>query len=153
MRAKTLSAESDVAGVEQSLGFDEQSLGILGGRADAALDESLDLALGQRAHEGVHHLALMEGDHRRDRLNPQLLGDLGIGVDIHLGEPHLAAPRRHDLLDDRRELAAGAAPGRPEIDQHQTPRRFVDDLGAKVLERHVDDVRAGGGGGLGRLID
>ena len=83
------------------------------------LDERGDLALRQRAHEAVDRLAVDEGDHRRDRLDAHLARDGRMLVDVHLDQLDLALGGLHDLFQDRRELLAGAAPRRPEIDQHR----------------------------------
>ena len=65
------------------------------------LDEGLDLAFGQGAHEAVDRLAVLEGDDGRDRLDAELAGDLRMVVDVHLDQPHLAAWRPDGLLQDR----------------------------------------------------
>ena len=92
--------------------------------ADQLLDEGLDLALGQRAHEAVDRLALLEGDDGGDRLDAELAGDLRMLVDVHLDQLDLALGALDHLLDHRGQLLAGAAPGRPEIDQHRLRHRF-----------------------------
>ena len=87
-------------------------------RRDELVDDRLDLGFGLRAHEAVDRLAVDEGIDGGQRLDAELLGDGGVLVRVHLGEADLALGRAHHLLDDGGELAAGAAPGRPEIDQH-----------------------------------
>jgi hypothetical protein len=67
-------------------------------------------------------------------------------VDVHLDELHLALGGAHRLFEHRRELLAGAAPGRPEIDQHRLPLRFLDDVLDEVLRGRVLDQRVRGGG-------
>ena len=50
---------------------------------------------------------------------PELAREWRMVVDVHLDQLHLALGGLHDLLEHRGELLAGAAPGRPEIDQHR----------------------------------
>ena len=121
-------------------------------RPVTTLDEGLHLALGQRADEAVDRLAVDEGDDRRDRLDAELAGDRGMVVDVHLDEAHLALRGRHRLLEDRRQLLAGAAPRRPEIDQDRDAARGLDHVGAEVLGRRVlDEIVAAGGARLSAL--
>src|ERR1019366_4239885 len=49
-------------------------------------------------------------------------------VDVHLDQLDLAVCGTDRFLDDRRELTAGAAPWRPEVDQHRLALRFLDDV-------------------------
>ena len=49
-------------------------------------------------------------------------------VDVDLDHPDLAAVRQHDLLQNWRQLLAGAAPGRPEIDNDRNLARRLDDI-------------------------
>ena len=59
---------------------------------------------------------------------PICLGNRRVMVDVHLDQLDLAAGGTHRLLQDRRELTAGAAPLRPEVDQHRLALRFLDDV-------------------------
>ena len=104
------------------------------------VDEGVDLALRHRAHEAVGGLAVDEGDHGRNRLDPHLAGDRRMLVDVHLDQLDLALGGADRLFEDRRELAAGTAPGRPEVDQHRLALRFLDDvlhegLGGRFLDQ------------------
>src|SRR5262249_21637585 len=59
-------------------------------------------------------------------------------------ELHLAFGGTDHFLQDRRELLARSAPGRPEIDQHRLALRFLDHvlhegLGGRVLDKIVRD--------------
>ena len=129
-----------------SAGFQQ----ILGLAADAILGQPLqegdDLALRQRPHEAVGRLAVDEGDHRRDRLDAHLAGDRRMVVDVHLDELDLALGRLDGLLQDRGELLARPAPGRPEIDQHRLALGFLDDVFDEGLRRRVldDGIRRNG---------
>jgi hypothetical protein len=140
----------DIGGVEaQHLGIDlrrgggiafcQHGLGLLQDLGDIRfarrrhalgefVDEGVDLALRHRAHEAVGGLAAHEGDHGRDRLNAHLAGDGRMLVDIHLDQLDLALGRADRLFENGRELSAGSAPGRPEIDQHRLALRFLDDV-------------------------
>ena len=152
----------DIGGIEtQYLGIDlgcrgrvafrQHGLGLLQDLCDIRLarrrhalgelvDEGVDLALRHRAHEAVGGLAAHERDHGRDRLNAHLAGDGRMLVDIHLDQLDLALGRADRLFENGRELAAGSAPGRPEIDQHRLTLRFLDDvlhegLGGRLLDQ------------------
>ena len=109
------------------------------------LHEALDLAFRLGAHEAVHRLPLVEGEHGRNRLDAQLLRDLRILVDVDLDQRHLAAGVSHRLLQNRRELLAGAAPGRPEIDDHRRLLRRLDHVGGEALGRRVLRLRRAAG--------
>ena len=61
-------------------------------------------------------------------------------VDVHLDQLDLAVGGADGLFEDRRELAARAAPRRPEVDQHRLALRFLDDvlherLGGRLLDQ------------------
>ena len=45
-------------------------------------------------------------------------GDLRVVVDVDLRDRELAVELGGELLEDRRDRLAGAAPGGPEIDEH-----------------------------------
>ena len=60
-------------------------------------------------------------------------------VDVHLDELDLALGGAHRLFQDRRELLAGAAPRRPEIDQHRLALEFLDHVLHEGLCRGVLD--------------
>ena len=100
----------------------------------------------QRALEQVEDLALPEGDDGRHRLQRQAhlrqLRDQGaVLVDVDLDQPHAAAGGLHHLLERRRQRLAGAAPGRPEIDQDGDLARRLDDvLHEGLLVAVLDDA-------------
>jgi len=83
------------------------------------VDKGRDLAFRHRAHETIGGLAVDESDHGRDRLDTHLARNRRMFVDVHLDQLDPALCSTDRLLDDRRELAAGAAPRRPEVDQHR----------------------------------
>ena len=62
-------------------------------------------------------------------------------VDVHLDELDLALGGLHHLFQDRRELLAGAAPRRPEIDQHRLALGFLDHVLHEALRGRVLDHR------------
>ena len=111
--------------------------------------EALDLAFRLGAHEAVDRLPLVEGEHGRNRLDAELLRDLRVLVDVDLDQRHLAAGVSDRLLQNRRELLAGAAPGRPEVDDHRRLLRRLDHVGGKALGRRVLRLR----GAAGRLAN
>ena len=63
-------------------------------------DKCLELAFGDGAHKAVHGLAVLEGIDGGDRLDAQRLRQVGVLVDIDLGQlDPVAAHRRGGLLD------------------------------------------------------
>src|SRR5215207_5435703 len=95
-----------------------------------------DRALGTDAHERPHDLALVVEVHCRKTRDAVLRGRDRVGIGIHLDDRQLLALLVGDLLEDRRELTARAAPGSPEVDQH----------GAVSLEHLLIEVGVGDGG-------
>ena len=137
--AEQLRRVVDVAGGERRLGGFEVRRDVARGVADQARDKGVDARLGQRSHEAVDRTAVLEGEHGGDRLHAHLAGDLRVVVDIELDQPDRALRRAHRLFQDRRELAAGPAPRRPEIDQHRHLARGLDHVAHEVLGGGVLD--------------
>ena len=102
------------------------------------LDETDDL---------VDDLAALEDHHGRDAAHHVLHGRLGVVVDVELAHRDLARVIGRQRLDRRREHAAGAAPLRPEVDDHRLRRlehRAVPVTvreGLHVLRSHVCALR------------
>ena len=113
-----------IAGLQRLVGCRQRG-GRVHGRllAQQALDERLHRAFRLRALEAVERASVAERVDRRDGLDAQLIGERLVLVDVDLDEAHLAVVGADHLLQDRRELLAGAAPGRPEIDQHRRRAR------------------------------
>ncbi len=101
------------------------------------VDELLDGVLRVGAHEAVDDCAVLDGVHGRDRLHLERLAQAGVLVDVHLDQHDLAVGLVDDLLDDRPEGLARAAPRRPEVDDDRDLRGLVDDVG---LEGGVGDI-------------
>eukprot|EP01036_Dinobryon_divergens_P049822 gene49822-66739_t len=111
-------------------------------RATDLLDEGLDLAFRQGAHESVRRATIDEGDDGGDRLDAELTCDGRMVVNVHLDELDAAACLVHRLFDDRRQLATGTAPRRPEIDQDGLTARFLNDILAEGrCGRILDQIR------------
>jgi len=109
-------------------------------------DEALDLAFRQGADEAVHRPALEEGIDRGDRLDAHLRRQLLVLVDVDLDQAHGALGLGHRLLQRRTQLLAGAAPGRPEIDDDRHLLGGVDDVRHEALGVAVLDQGPGPGG-------
>src|SRR5690606_29700654 len=77
--------------------------------------------------------------HQRDALHPEHLGQPRVAVDVHLGQYPGAAAFDRELLQHRRELLAGAAPLRPEVDHHRRRERALEHLGLEGGLGDVDD--------------
>ena len=129
----------DVAGRQRGLGGLEIGGGVAGSSPIRRAMKALTRDFRQRAHEAVDRPAVLEGEHRRDRLHAHLAGNLRMLVDIELDQPDRALCRPHGLFQDRRELAAGTAPRRPEIDQHRHLARGLDHVAHEVFGGGVLD--------------
>src|SRR5204862_6318241 len=87
-----------------------------------------------RADHGLLRLTVLEEDRGRDREDAVARRVLRVLVDVHLGEKDLVLVAR-ELLEDRRDGPARAAPGSPEVDDDGL--RGLEDL---LLERVVGDL-------------
>ena len=137
-------------GVLQQLGdfVAGRRAGRAAGRLHQMVDELLDLALRHRPHEAVDRPAAEEGVDRRDRLDAKLLGQHLVLVDVDLDQLHLALGFLHHLLDGGLQGLAGAAPGRPEIDDdRRRTRGFEHVLGEFGLVAVLDQIGRGRGHG------
>ena len=122
----------------------------LAGGGQERLHEALDRRARLRADELGHHLALAEGLDRGDAADAVALLQPGVGVDVDLGEHHLALMGLDRLLEDGPQRAAGGAPRGPEVDddgggegalQHLVGEGGLADLDDR-LRRSARDVRA-----------
>ena len=77
---------------------------------------------------------VLEEDHGRDREDFVLSGGLLVLVDVDADDLEVVA-LGVDLLEDRMDDAAGAAPGSPEVDEHGP--LGLEDLGLEVGVCHV----------------
>ena len=105
------------------------------------VEELAQFSLGQRTHEAVHRLAPLHQDAGRDALDAEGAGQLLLVVGIDLDQLEAAFISDLQLFQDRAERLAGAAPGRPEIDQNRGGHRGGNHLGFEVLQ---GDVNHGG---------
>ena len=80
-------------------------------------------ASGHDADEVIDGGAVLEQHHRRQAANADLLRQFLLLVGVDLRELEAAAIVRGEPVEHRHELAAGAAPRRPEVDQHRHRRR------------------------------
>jgi hypothetical protein len=99
------------------------------GKLRARLVHILDGALGQRAGLLEDDDLLAQDHQRRNRADVEGPGDFLLFFGIDLGEYDVVA-LLGSRLEGRREAAAGAAPGRPEIDDHHV---VAVDGGFKVV--------------------
>ena len=141
------SGDLELAGVQRLLRLLDAHLGrTRPDRPREALDERLDLALRQSALKPVRRLAVLEGVDHRDGLDAQLLRQRLVLVDIDLDETHGARGRLHHLFQNGRQLLAGLAPGRPEVDDHRHVPGRLDHIGHEALGIAVlDEIAAAGG--------
>ena len=124
-----------IAALERRPGIGEQIGGghRTAGQLQQAFDKALHIGFGQRALEYVSDLALPECGDRRDRLHRkaelrELLHERAVLVDVDLHHLHAATGGTDHLFQRRRELLAGTAPGRPEIDEDRKVARCLHDL-------------------------
>src|SRR5699024_2291860 len=103
------------------------------------LEELLELCLGQGAGTLVEQDPVPEGHEGRHGGDVRQGGELRVVVDVDLGEGDVRV-RVCGVLEDRRELATGAAPGRPEVDDHGSVAR---DHGAEQIQIEIGDLGHG----------
>ena len=100
--------------------------------------------LGIRADEHAHRRAVAERHDGRDALAlhglQQGVADL-VGVYVELRQQERTFALVGHLLQDRTQCPARAAPGGPEVDDHRTGLRALDDELLEVRIRDLDDVR------------
>jgi hypothetical protein len=126
--------------------------GVRRGRLDAVVfQEFAQLAFGQRAGKPVHQLPVLHQDHGGHRADLERARELLLLVHVHLGQFEGAVVLGRELLEDRAQRLARAAPGRPEVDQHRHLQRALDDLSLEAVRGGVEDVRPGGVGGHGGI--
>ncbi len=85
----------------------------------------------------VDHLSIDHRMDRRDGLRLERPRDLGVGLDVHLGEFDPAVGRRHHRLQDRSERLARPTPVSPEIHNHGNGGGPLDHLGLEGCVSHV----------------
>ena len=89
---------------------------------DAVVIHCSSFGLGRGADLARGELAVLEQHQRRDRHDAVLRRRRRVLVDVELDDLDLAAERAGDLLERRRDHAAGAAPFGPEIDHDRLGR-------------------------------
>jgi hypothetical protein len=109
-------------------------------------DQVLEGGGRQGAGLGVEDDTVAHGHHGGDRGDAERLSDLDLGLGVDLAEGDVAVPLRR-LLEHGPELAAGAAPRRPEVDEHGAGG--VDDA-REVLCGQLDGGH--GGSNPGRAV-
>ncbi len=100
--------------------------------AKERLHELAELAFWNRTHEAIDRLAVLESIDGRNGLDAQLLRDLRVFVDIDLDETKRALSLGHEAFEQRAQLFARAAPGRPEINDHGHVHRRVQHVGGET---------------------
>src|SRR3954449_13015257 len=98
-----------VAGLGQAAGLGRHEL------VEKALDRGRRLS----THELGDDLPVLEGLHRWDALDAELLRDLLVRVGVDLRELDLAIARSHRLFESWAQGPARAAPLGPEVDDHR----------------------------------
>src|SRR2546425_448027 len=105
-----------------------------GGPADMRLELLEELLFRVIADDAVRLAAVLEQDHRGDRADSKASRGDRVRIDIELGDLHFLALLGRDLFQDGGDHATGAAPGRPEVDEHRSVG--FDDFRLEVLVAH-----------------
>jgi hypothetical protein len=108
-------------------------------RRQQRVEERVDRGARLRADELRDDAAVLERLHGGDALDPEGTRDRRVRVGVELRERDLALARADRLLQHGRELAARAAPRRPEVDDDGKRARALDDLRLEVLLGDVED--------------
>ncbi len=90
------------------------------------LEQGAHRRLRLRADKAVYRLPVLHQHHRRQAAHTELARDRLLLVAVDLGKQHLAGVFAREFFEYRQQHLAGTAPVRPEIDQHQTLVRLVD---------------------------
>src|ERR1043166_746235 len=113
-------------------------------RGEMLLDPGLEGGLLGEPDDGVHVLAVLEEEQRRNRAHVEAHRSPLIGVHVHLGHLDPAGVRRRELFQDRRDGAARTAPFGPEIHQHESlallhlvPEARVGYVGDDAVGAHI----------------
>jgi hypothetical protein len=101
------------------------------------VDGGLNLFLGARADDLLFHLSADENQQRRDAADVVSDGRSDVLVDIHLCDFHAAGVGLSELVDERSNDLARAAPCGPEVDEDGLFR--LQDDGVKVLVSCFND--------------
>ena len=111
------------------------------GRRHMAVEKLADLRLGQGADKTVDRLAVLEHHAEGDRPHTKGLAelgcDLGLVVAVEFGKLEPARVGLFKLLKQWSQATAGAAPGRPDVQQHRLLLGCLDQLGFDILDRDV----------------
>ena len=99
-----------------------------------------DLRFGDHADEVVDDRAVLEKHHGGEAANADLLRQLLLLVRVHLRELDAPGVLRSQAVEDRHQLLAGAAPGRPEIHEHRRLAGRLDDVGHERGASHSQGV-------------
>jgi hypothetical protein len=105
---------------------------------DDSVEAGLEILLGLQAHGLLDHLTALEEQQGGDGADSELTGQVLIVVDVDLGDLGLAGVFGGQLVENRTEHLARAAPLGPKIHQHGLSG--PNDLGGKVLGGRSDDV-------------
>src|SRR5438552_14667998 len=118
-------------------------------RSDVAVKESSELGLRQRTHPGRLDVAVLEEHQRRDSPDAELGRHALVLVDVDFRDLEAAFVLLGDLVQDRRDRLAGAAPLGPVIHQHR--RVGLQDLWIKIVIGHVLNCLTAHGSPLGGI--
>jgi hypothetical protein len=132
------------------LGFD-RAFGGLGdrGAGNHLVGKAAHFTFGHGAHEAIDRTTAGKGEDGRNGLDAELTGNLRIFVDVDLDEANRTGLLIDDLFERRGQLAARAAPGGPEVNQHGLLERGVDHIGLERLIGRVLYQGTGSNTGLG----
>ena len=100
------------------------------------VDHALEVGLVGDAHDLVDHAAALEEHHRGNAADLILNRHVLILVDVELAHAHAAGVFRRQGVDRRTERTAGAAPLRPEVDEHRRIRLEHVRVEVAVRKRH-----------------
>src|SRR5688500_7475291 len=106
-------------------------------RAEVLGDPRLEGGLLGQPDDRVHVLAVLEEQQRGDRADVEAHRGLLVLIHVHLGHSHPALVAGGELLQDRRDGAAGTAPFGPEI--HDRKAAALLHLGREVVVGQVGD--------------
>jgi hypothetical protein len=110
----------------------------LGGIRDEAVEERAHEVLRLRAHELRHGVAVHERDRVGDRLQAERRHQLRVGVGVDVDQPEAPAVFTLELLQQRAQRPARAAPGRPEVHDHGDFHGAFDHIAFERRQGRID---------------
>src|SRR2546429_623566 len=91
-----------------------------------------------RSNQAPDRLSIFKNHQRRDGLNTQMTGSIGVLIDIHFGKFELPLVLVAQALKDRCNRATRTTPTSPEVHNHRYIR--LGHVGCKILIANIKQI-------------